>query len=398
MTTEFLKDAKALIRACRSDRNCPLKDTAIDGRVFKFKIQQNELKFNVKIRGGVEDTRGIKVKIRTDTGTINRCTDDCLLVCVRKVLDMLGCIVPYINGTSPARVPTTPKTMTIDDKYLVYLDNKLGKGGHGDVYKGINTVTNTPIAVKIHHKHPDLLEKEAALLSLFTRKEVKGIPKCYWKGFSHGKYCLVMEYLGKDISELMLTHRDVLMIFIKSLSIIEEIHKLGHLHIDLKDENIMIGKENPNDIYICDFGLAMPIMPADPLKPVVYRGYTPVFASINMLRQKQPGRKDDLLTLGYAVLQMIRNLPWSDCLNVKQIFSEKTKMSTSSLCNGLPVEFELYLDYCNTLDLEDTPNYAFLRQLFQRVMKNNKFDCDSGFSWGDFKSPRHDVFNYTRKP
>ena len=200
-----------------------------------------------------------------------------------------------------------------------------------------------------------------------------------------------MEYLGKNLHKLKLTHRDILMIFIKSLSIIEEIHKFGHLHMDVKDLNIMIGKENPNDIYICDFGLAMPIQSADILKPVVCKGYTALYASTNMLQNNVPGRRDDLITLGYAVLQMIRNLPWIGCSNAEQILSEKTKMPTPILCNGLPVEFALYFKYCNTLDVDDTPNYAFLRQLFKHVMTKNKYDCDSGYSWADPKSPRHDM-------
>lgn len=35
-----------------------------------------------------------------------------------------------------------------------------------------------------------------------------------------------------------------------------EIHKNGILHRDIKPENIMTGKDNLDDIYIVDFGLA----------------------------------------------------------------------------------------------------------------------------------------------
>ena len=351
MTSEFVKDAIALIRACRMDSNCPLKNISQDGSVFKFKIQQEELKFDVEIREGQKYPCGTQVTLRSDTGTMTTCFDARLHICAGKVANRLGyTTVPYLNEPPPAPDQTTPKTMTIDDRYIVYLNHPLGQGGFGDVYKGIDTATNTLIAVKIHHQKPKLLEQEAELLCMLTRKGVKGTPQCYWHGFSHGKYCLVMEYLGKNLHKLKLTHRDILMILIKSLSIIEEIHKFGHLHMDLKDLNIMIGKENPNDIYICDFGLAMPIQSADILKPVVCKGYTALYASTNMLQNKVPGRRDDLITLGYAVLQMIRKLPWIGCSNAEQILSEKTKMPTPLLCNGLPVEFALYFKYCNTLD------------------------------------------------
>ena len=202
-----------------------------------------------------------------------------------------------------------------------------------------------------------------------------------------------MEYLGKTIRELTLTDRDILMIIVKLLSIIENIHKLGYLHMDLKEPNVMIGKENPNDLYLCDFGLTIPFMSSFTLKHIKQGSYQEFRGSVNycsphMQNGQTPGRRDDLINLGYAILQMIRDLPWLDS-NCEDTFRLKTEMSTAELCYDLPVEFQLYMDYCNTLNYDDEPNYAFLRGLFTRLIKKNNFDSDAGFSWVDPKSPRH---------
>ena len=36
------------------------------------------------------------------------------------------------------------------------------------------------------------------------------------------------------------------------------LHEMGFVHSDLKLENILIGKHDPNNIYLIDFGLARP--------------------------------------------------------------------------------------------------------------------------------------------
>ena len=130
MTSEFVKDAIALIRACRMDSNCPLKNISQDGSVFKFKIQQEELKFDVEIREGQKYPCGTQVTLRTDTGTMTTGFDARLHICAGKVANRLGyTTVPYLNDPPPAGVPTTPKTMTIDDRYIVYLNHPLGTRG-----------------------------------------------------------------------------------------------------------------------------------------------------------------------------------------------------------------------------------------------------------------------------
>jgi casein kinase 1 len=41
------------------------------------------------------------------------------------------------------------------------------------------------------------------------------------------------------------------------------------------------------------------------------------------------------------------------------------KTTLAELCEGIPKEFQIYLEYCRKLKYEDTPDYGFLKRLFK---------------------------------
>ena len=70
-----------------------------------------------------------------------------------------------------------------------------------------------------------------------------------------------------------------------------------------------------------------------------------------MQNDQTPGRRDDLINLGYAILQNDFEIFHGVDSNYDDTFRLKTEISTAELCYDLPVEFQLYMDYCNTLEL-----------------------------------------------
>ena len=146
---------------------------------------------------------------------------------------------------------------------------RLGRGGFGEVYKGFDLKANIPVAVKINHCDSESLEEEARVHCLLSWTGVKGIPQYYWRGFSHGKYCLVMEYLGKTIRKLDPNRQGYSDDFCK----VAVYHrKRSQIRLSAygfeSPQYVMIGQENPNDIYMCDFGLAIPFMSSFTLKHI----------------------------------------------------------------------------------------------------------------------------------
>ena len=57
------------------------------------------------------------------------------------------------------------------------------------------------------------------------------------------------------------------------------------------------------------------------------------------------------------------------------------KISSKELCDGLPIEFEEFLDYVKKLDYDEKPNYEKLRKFFDSIMKREQYKYDYIYDW-----------------
>ena len=64
----------------------------------------------------------------------------------------------------------------IADNFLLFPNKKLGSGAFGEIYKGLNTITNEEIAIKLEPikvKHPQLInEQEYQKYFVVEHKEI----------------------------------------------------------------------------------------------------------------------------------------------------------------------------------------------------------------------------------
>jgi len=113
------------------------------------------------------------------------------------------------------------------------------------------------------------------------------------------------------------------------------------------------------------------------------------YASVHTHQGHEQSRRDDLETLGYVLLYFLKKgkLPWQGLkaktkqAKYNRIASVKSKTSTQDLCKGLPTEFVAYLDYCKNLEFPTSPNYKYLRGLFQNLFKQEKYVDDGHYDW-----------------
>ena len=95
---------------------------------------------------------------------------------------------------------------------------------------------------------------------------------------------------------------------------------------------------------------------------------TVCYASVNNHLSIQQTRRDDLESLGYVLIYLLRgSLPWQSSeqsrrLNYKAVL--KKKRDLINLCKSLPSEFAVYLRYTRSLEFNEKPDYAYLRSLF----------------------------------
>ncbi|TWU72925.1 hypothetical protein ED733_000655 [Metarhizium rileyi] len=153
------------------------------------------------------------------------------------------------------------KDILVNKRYRV--DRRIGEGGFGLVYAGIDIETKEEVAIKLARIRdgPEALQYEAD-----TYAELSGgvgIPRVFWFGPEGDFYVLVYELLGPSLEDLFnycdrkFSLKTVLLIADQAIHRIKHIHNKGYLHCDIKPDNFLLGVGNKGNIlYTIDFGLA----------------------------------------------------------------------------------------------------------------------------------------------
>ena len=280
------------------------------------------------------------------------------------------------------------------------LGNRIGQGSFGDIYLGTHIETNLPVAIKlekVRSSHPQLLYESRLIRSL---QGGVGMPNIYWFGVEGDYNVMVIELLGSSLEELLqlckpgFSIKTVLTIADQMISRIEYIHSKDYLHRDIKPDNFLISLEaNPQIIYLIDYGLAKKFKDSKTGLHIHYREGKKIigtarYASINTHLGIEQSRRDDLECLGYVLVYLIKgNLPWQGLFGknkqekYKNIFEKKINTSLNELCQGLPIEFINYFQYCRALSFEDRPDYTLIKRHFNELFKRCGFCMDHNFEW-----------------
>ena len=289
----------------------------------------------------------------------------------------------------------------IDKKKLFFKKFKIisfiSKGNFGNVYLGKNIRDNKLVAIKIENrfKHKNkALEKEAYFL--YNLKGY-GIPEIISYGYSGNYNILIETLLGKSLYDLRIknkfTLKDICMVAIQIINRLTFIHSKYIIHCDIKPQNFLVGYSNPSIIYICDFGISQKYRSSISGKHIkmtrsnkkIY--VTLFYSSVNSLFGYQQSRRDDLESLGYLLLHLNKDLPWEKIkfTNMDEyrnkILALKKNINLLKLCQDLPIEFYYYMKYVKELKFEEKPNYAYLKDLFYKVLYKLNTTNDYIFSW-----------------
>ncbi|UYV70533.1 TTBK2 [Cordylochernes scorpioides] len=240
--------------------------------------------------------------------------------------------------TSDLRVTMTSEDLlqpghVVKERWKVV--RKIGGGGFGEIYEGLDTVTKELVALKLESaKQPkQVLKMEVAVLKkLQGRDHVCRFIGC---GRNDRFNYVVMALQGRNLAELRRAQprgafslSTSLRLGLQILRAIESIHDVGFLHRDIKPSNFAMGRlpAAGRKVFMLDFGLARQYVTATgevrpPRAAAGFRG-TVRYASVNAHKNKEMGRHDDLWSLFYMLVEFVNGqLPWRKIKDKEQVGS-----------------------------------------------------------------------------
>lgn len=156
---------------------------------------------------------------------------------------------------------------TLDEKYLI--EERLGEGGMGAVYRARHLLMERPVAIKV--LHPNLVEDEPARIR-FQREARAAVRLRHQNavavsdfGETAGGYVyIVMELLeGHTLREVLAREAPIetaraISIMLQAAAGVGAAHEAGIIHRDLKPANIIVTQrpDVPVTVKVVDFGLA----------------------------------------------------------------------------------------------------------------------------------------------
>lgn len=145
------------------------------------------------------------------------------------------------------------------------IGERIGHGGMGDVYRGIDTHTNQPVAVKFLKS--EILSSDPGLLQRFEREgealrrlNHPNIIKMLMAFQEDGQHYLVMEYVaGGSLRDLLeqtpqLSVERILDIALDLADALTRAHRLHIIHRDIKPANVLLAEDGTPRLG--DFGVA----------------------------------------------------------------------------------------------------------------------------------------------
>ena len=291
------------------------------------------------------------------------------------------------------------KEKIIFGKYQIL--KNIQKNGDLQIYEGKNIISEELIIIKIEQKKEKkikgILEIESYYLNILKSP---GFPTINKIGYFGNNIISIQPLLGLTLSQLFTKYygnlkiKDIIMIAIQILERIKFIHNKNIIHCNINPNNFALGLGKfQNLIYMTNFKEAKRYRNKNSLEHIKYNMSNEIkenyiFASINSIRGVEFSRRDDLESLGYMLIYFLKgSLPWEHikCLNntekKRKIYQIKKNYSLSELCEGVPEEFKLFLNYVKSLGFFKEPDYNYCFSLFYGIFKKLDIINDGIFTF-----------------
>lgn len=282
------------------------------------------------------------------------------------------------------------------------LENKIGAGGMGVVYRASHAMLRRPTAIKL--LPPDRageaslvrFEREVQMTAQLSHPNTVAI---YDYGRTpDGVFYYAMEYLdGINLEDLVRGYGAqppgrVVAILDQVCGALAEAHGLGLVHRDIKPANIILTERGgePDVAKIVDFGLVKPLSPDAPEQTLSVAGVltgTPLYMSPESMMTPESGDpRSDLYALGAVAYYLLSGHPVFEAGTVVEIIGHHlhTEPTPPSVRLGRPIPSDLealVLQCLQKRPSDRPPDARALRDALRRCAIDEVWTSDAAARW-----------------
>lgn len=306
----------------------------------------------------------------------------------REMLPQPGPVVKAAPAVPSPRKPTAGGSNGAAIRTLgrYTIENQLGKGAMGAVYRGVDPRINRVVAIKTLNLQQEFEAEELEQVKerFFHEAEVAGrlnhphIVTIYDVGEDHGLGYIAMELVdGHDMrrytrKEGLLPINRIMEMAAQIAEALDFAHRNGVVHRDIKPSNIMLDKTG-RQVKVADFGIAR-IGSSGKTRTGTVLG-TPPYMSPEQLSGRPLDGRSDLFSLGVVLFELVsgrRPFEGDTVATLMTRIANEPHPDLMALRGGVPACLRNIIDKALEKDVNKRyPNAGAMRLALLRCIENN---------------------------
>jgi eukaryotic-like serine/threonine-protein kinase len=237
------------------------------------------------------------------------------------VMRSIGTTIATVRMGEPQQPPSAGPAVTelvagslFADRYRI--EQVLGRGGMGIVYKANDTQLDETVAIKtlpgeVMTRSPEELERFKREIRLARKITHRNVLRTYDYGQTEGVYFISMECVrGYTLAELLeeapghrLAPRVTLGIARQICRGLQAAHEQGIIHRDIKPQNVLI--DHKGEVKLMDFGIARVAEAKEGMTQAGLIVGTPHYMSPEQVQGRQLDPRSDVYSMGVLIYEML---------------------------------------------------------------------------------------------